>query len=84
MITKNNIMHIIGVSTNNTNNFRLASINVIERNGSDCKYVDIFTHRVGSIGAPSRRTKFIRETYTKQLEVPKIVGRNMKANISQK
>jgi hypothetical protein len=35
------------------------SINVIERNGSDCKYVEIFTHRVRSIGAPSRRTVFI-------------------------
>jgi hypothetical protein len=34
-------------------------INVIERNVSDCKYVEIFTHRVGSIGAPSRRTVFI-------------------------
>jgi hypothetical protein len=31
-------------------------INVIERNGSNCKYVEIFTHRVGSIGSPSRRT----------------------------
>jgi hypothetical protein len=35
------------------------SINVNERNVSDCKYVEIFTHRVGSIGAPSRRTVFI-------------------------
>jgi hypothetical protein len=31
-----------------------------ERNRSDCKYVEIFAHRVGSIGAPSRRTVFIR------------------------
>jgi hypothetical protein len=38
---------------------------VIERNGSECKYVEIFTHRVGSIGAP-RRTVFIRGTKTKQ------------------
>jgi hypothetical protein len=49
---------------------------VIERNGSQCKYVEIFTHRVGRIGAPSRRTVFIRGTNTKQLEVPKIVGNN--------
>jgi hypothetical protein len=56
---------------------------VSERN-SDCKYVEIFTHRVGSIGAPSRRTVFIRGTNTKQLEVPKIAGRNTKANIFQK
>jgi hypothetical protein len=57
---------------------------VIERNGSECKFVEIFTHRVGSIGAPSRRTVFIRGTNTKQLEVPKIVGRNTKATIFQK
>jgi hypothetical protein len=37
---------------------------MIERNGSDCKYVEIFTHRVGNIGAPSRRTVFIRGTNT--------------------
>jgi hypothetical protein len=42
------------------------SINVIERNGSDCKYVEIFTHRVGSIGASSRRTVFVSGTNTKQ------------------
>jgi hypothetical protein len=58
--------------------------NVIERNGSECKHVEIFTHRVDSIGAPSRRTVFIRGVNTKQLEVPKIVGRNTKANIFQK
>jgi hypothetical protein len=60
------------------------SINVIERNGSDCNYVKIFTHRVGSIGAPSRWTVFIRGTKIKQLEVPKIAGRNTKTNIFQK
>jgi hypothetical protein len=60
------------------------SINVVERNGSECKYVEIFTHRVGSIGTPSRKTVFIRGTNTKQLEVPKIVGRNRKANIFRK
>jgi hypothetical protein len=43
----------------------MSIINVIERNGSDCKYVEMFTHRVGSIGAPSR-TVFIRGTNTKQ------------------
>jgi hypothetical protein len=60
------------------------SINVIERNVSDCKYVEILTHRIGSIGAPSRRAVFIRGTNTNQLEVPKIAGRNTKANIFQK
>jgi hypothetical protein len=57
---------------------------VSERNVSDCKYIEIFTHRVGSIGAPSRRTVFIRGTNTKQLEIPKTAGRNTKANIFQK
>jgi hypothetical protein len=57
---------------------------VSERNVSDCKYVEIFTHRVGSIGAPSRRTVFMRGTNTKQLEVPKTAGRNMKTSIFQK
>jgi hypothetical protein len=56
------------------------SINVIERSGSDCKYVGIFTHHVGNIGAPSR-TVFISGTNTKQWEVLKIAGRNTKANI---
>jgi hypothetical protein len=59
------------------------SINVTERNGSECRYVEIFTHRVGSIGAPSR-TVFIRGSNTKLWEVPKIAGRNMKAKIFQK
>jgi hypothetical protein len=57
---------------------------VSKRNGPDCKYVEIFTHRVGSIGAPSRRTVFIRGTNTKQREVPKAALRNTKANIFQK
>jgi hypothetical protein len=52
------------------------SINVTEGNGSDCKYVETFTHHVGSIDAPSRRG-----TNTKQREVLKIAGRNTKANI---
>jgi hypothetical protein len=60
------------------------SVNMIERNGSDCKYVEIFTHRLGSIGAPSRRTVFIRGTNTKQLAVPKIAGKNTKSNFWQK
>jgi hypothetical protein len=51
---------------------------MMERNRSDCKYVEIFTHHVGSIGAPSRRAVFIRGTNTRQ------AGRNTKANIFQK
>jgi hypothetical protein len=60
------------------------SINVIESNVTGCKYVEIFTHRIGSIGTLSRRTVFIRGTNIKQLEVPKIAGKNTKANIFQK
>jgi predicted nucleotidyltransferase len=59
------------------------SIYTIERNGSDCKYVKIFTHRVGSIGA-AIRTVFVRGTNTKQWDVPKIAGRDTKANIFRK
>jgi hypothetical protein len=66
VITKNYIHRTLRVWTNVINNFRLLCINVIERNLSDYKYVEIFTHRVGSIGAPSRRTVFIRGTNTKQ------------------
>jgi hypothetical protein len=36
-----------------------------KRNRSNCKYVEIFTHHVGSTDAPSRRTEFVRETNTK-------------------
>jgi hypothetical protein len=42
------------------------SINMIEINGSYCKYIEIFTHRVVSIGARNRNTVFIRGTDTKQ------------------
>jgi hypothetical protein len=57
-----------GLWTNNINKFKSVTINMIERKGSDCKYVEIFTDHVGSIGAPSRRTVFIRGTNTKQWE----------------
>jgi hypothetical protein len=45
-----------------------------ERNSSDCKYVEIFTYRVGSIGAPSRRIVYIRGTNTKQWKVLRWLG----------
>jgi hypothetical protein len=56
---------------------------MIERNGSDCKYVEIFTHHVGSIGAPSRRTVFIRGTNTKLWEAPNIASRKKKTDLFQ-
>jgi hypothetical protein len=63
MITNLYITQSIRIMTK-YNNFRLIRINVIERKYSDCKCVEIFTHRVGSIGAS--RTVFIRGTNTKQ------------------
>jgi hypothetical protein len=60
------------------------SINIVKRNGSKCKYVEIFTHHVGSIGAPSRKTVFVRGTSAEQREFPEISGRNTKANIFYK
>jgi hypothetical protein len=44
-------------------------MNVIERNVSDCKYVEIFTHCPGSIGAPSGRTVFISDSYATLLPI---------------
>jgi hypothetical protein len=52
--------------------------NMIEKNGFDCTYIEIFTHRFGSIGAPSRRTVFIRGTDTQLWEVLNIASRNTK------
>jgi vacuolar-type H+-ATPase subunit B/Vma2 len=43
------------------------SVNVFERNGYECKYVEIFTHRFGSTGAPDRRTMFINNNNNNNL-----------------
>jgi hypothetical protein len=61
------------------------NINMIEKKSSDCKYeyVEIFTRHVGSIGASSRRTIFIRGTNTKRCEVLNITSRDRKINIFQ-
>jgi hypothetical protein len=56
---------------------------MIDRNHSDWKYVEIFTHRFCTIGAPSRMTVFIRGTNTKFWEVPNIASRNTQTNIFQ-
>jgi hypothetical protein len=50
---------------------------MIKRNRSDCKYVETFTHHVGSIGAPSRRTVFVEG------QVPNMASRDTKTNIFQ-
>jgi hypothetical protein len=57
------------------------SINVMRETAP---IANMSTHCVGSTGAPSRRTVFIRGTNTKVGEIPKIAGRNKKANIFQK
>jgi hypothetical protein len=78
------------MNNNNNNNYILyytilltiLSTYVTERNCSKCTYVEIFTYRhVGSMGAPSRRTEFVRGTSAEQREFPEIAGRNTKANI---
>jgi hypothetical protein len=56
---------------------------MIKRNRSDCKYIKIFTHRVGCIGAPSRRAVFIRGTNAKRREVPNMASRDTKTDIFQ-
>jgi hypothetical protein len=78
---KQKLEHNNNNDDNNNILSKTRSINIIKRNGSKCKYVEIFTHRVGSIGAPSRRTVFVRGTSAEQRESPEIAGRNTKANI---
>jgi hypothetical protein len=56
----------------------------MERNSSKCKYVEVFTHQVGSIGAPSRRIVIVRETSAEQQEFLNTAGRITKDNIFQK
>jgi hypothetical protein len=55
-----------------------------ERNRSDCKYVEIFSHHVGSIGAPSRGTVIFRGLNAKSREVSNMASRNAKTSIFQK
>jgi hypothetical protein len=43
-------------------------------NGSRCKYVQTFTHHVGSIGALSIRTAFVRGTSTEQRGFPEMIS----------
>jgi hypothetical protein len=52
-------------------------------NGSDCKYVKIFTHHLGCIGASSRRTVLVRGTNAKRCEVPNMASRDTKTDIFQ-
>jgi hypothetical protein len=55
---------------------------MIERNRFGRKFVEIFTHRVGCIGAPSR-TVFVRGTGAKRWGVPNMASRDTKTNIFQ-
>jgi hypothetical protein len=54
---------------------------MVESNHSDCKYVEMFTHHIGSIGLPRRRTVFVRGSNTELYVVPNIMSRNRKSNI---
>jgi hypothetical protein len=82
-IGNNDITQNIRVLTNIINNFRLMSIHVIQRNGSDCRYIEICTDCFCSAGAQSR-TVFSRGANTKQWEVPEFAGRNASTDILQK
>jgi hypothetical protein len=53
---KQNLEHNNNDDNNNILS-RTRCLYAIKRNGSKCKYVEIITHHVGSIGAPSRRIK---------------------------
>jgi hypothetical protein len=50
-----------------------------KRDSSDCKYVQIFSHRAGSKSAPSRRTVFVGWTDAKHGEVSDVTMRNTEA-----
>jgi hypothetical protein len=50
---------------------------MIKRNCSNCKYVKIFTHHVGCIGTPSRRTVFIWGKNAKRWDVPNMASRDI-------
>jgi hypothetical protein len=51
-----------------------------KRDGSDCEYVEIFSHRIGSICTQSRGTALVGRTDAKQGKVPNIPMRNTVAN----
>jgi hypothetical protein len=55
---------------------------MIDTNSSDCTYVEIFTHRAGRVGAPSKWTVFLTATNTKLREVHLIASRKMNINNS--
>jgi hypothetical protein len=48
--------------------------------GSDCEYVEIFPHRIGSISTPSRGTALVGRTDAKQGKFPNITMRNTEVN----
>jgi hypothetical protein len=57
---------------------------MIERSRSDCEGVEIFTHRVGSIGASRRGTVFFRGMGAKSREVTNMASSNAKTTTFQK
>jgi hypothetical protein len=59
-------------------------INMIDRNGSDCKHVEIFTHHIGSIVAPSRRAMFIRGTNMNVKKSLRLLGGTRRITFSKR
>jgi hypothetical protein len=55
-----------------------------KRDGSDCEYIEVFPHRIGSICTPSRGKKLVGRTDAKQGKVPNITKRNTGLTISKR
>jgi hypothetical protein len=56
---------------------------MFERNWFEYKYIDVFTHRVGSVGSPSRRRMFNGDTNTEHRNSLTQVSEDPKTNIFQ-
>jgi hypothetical protein len=62
--------HRVEYDDNNNILSRIRNINAIKRDGSKCKYVWIFTHHIGSIGAPNRRAVFVKRDKHRTVRIP--------------
>jgi hypothetical protein len=51
-----------------------------ERNWFELKYIDVFTHRVGSVGSPSRRRMFNGGANTEHRKISNIASGDTKTN----
>jgi hypothetical protein len=55
-----------------------------KRDGSDCEYIEIFPHSIGSICTPSKGTALVGRTDAKQGKVPNITRGSRRLTISKK